>query len=56
MLMSIEEKIEDFWLKGVEKIDYGWDWNGLNNEVFNCYVFVEIISIFKIVEKIRVED
>jgi hypothetical protein len=55
-LTSIEEKIEDFWLKGVEKTDHGWDWNGPNNEVPNRHASAEITSILKIAEKIRAED
>lgn len=55
-LTSIEEKIQDFWLKSIEKTDHGWDWKGINNEVSNRHASAEITSILEIAEKIKKED
>lgn len=52
-LTSIEEKIEDFWLRGIEKTDEGWDWKGPNSGIPNHHASAEITSILKVAEKIK---
>jgi len=53
-LGEIEERIEDFWLKSIEKTSDEWNWK--NDNTPNVYASAEISSILEIAKKICKED
>ncbi|MCB9282944.1 MAG: hypothetical protein H6563_02635 [Lewinellaceae bacterium] len=53
-LSGLEERIEDFWLKGCKKNDDDWDWN--NDDNANQHASAEITSILEIARKLKSKD